>query len=341
MEKSKLHAGAASPFPKAGPSTARAALRPIRMRWSTVARSCRSVPIANEAGTKATVSPLWWTSCAVFSAARIGAPSRRPLRFARKFRSAASATASAISLVLCKSTASSTAILSSARLTTTSASFAPPNLHLALTGPSCPAILNAKQKTGAAQMASRWFCRSSKSCAISPRKPAFPSSRNWQGWSTSERFARLAANRSVENLNRVHHGGLLSPSRQCRLHLQNTPGISRRHHIGFERSNELSLAVPQRISCIRLHEVEDSRRAAADSGFRNFRKLQPGNARKQCARLQTNALRMLQVTRIVKRHSKFQRISLSTRLHLRQDFAHVLALRRKRPGPFRIFRLIP
>src|SRR6266852_4870533 len=286
-------------------------------------------------------SPSWWTSCAVFSAARIGGRLRRPLRFARKFPSAVSATASDISLALCKSTASLTAILSSARLTNTSALFAPPNLHLVPTGRSCPAIRNAKQKYYAAKMACRWFCPSSKSCATSPRKPASPSSRrNRQRWSTPERFNRLAPNRHIQELNRVHYGSFLPATRQRGLHLQNTSGISCRHHIGFERSNDLSLPISQLIVGIGLLEVEDSRRAAAERSFRNLRKVQSGNARKQCARLQTDALRMLQVTRIVKSHAQFQPISCGARLEFGQHFADVFTLRRERLRPLCVIRII-
>src|SRR6266478_4198263 len=275
MEKSKSQNGAASPFPKAGPSTERAAPRRIRTTWSTEVRSYRSVPTVNAAGTRAMASPSWWTSCAEFSAARIGGRLRRPLRFARKFPSVVSATASGISLARCKSTASLTANLSSARLTITSASFAPPNLRLAPAGPFCPATRNAKQKHYAAKMACRWFCRSSKSCATSPRKLASPSNkRNRQGWSTPERFNRLAANRRIQELTRVHYGSLLAPPRQRGLHLQNAPWISRRHAIGLEWSNDLSLPISQLIGGIGLHQVEDSGRAAADRSFRNFRKLQ-------------------------------------------------------------------
>src|SRR5260370_119481 len=286
-------------------------------------------------------SPSWWTSCAEFSAARIGGRSRRPLRFARKSRSVASATASDISLAQCKSTASLTAILSSARLTITSALFAPPNLRLAPTGRSCPAIRNAKQKHCAARMACRWFCRSSKSCATSPRKPASPSSRNWQGWSTSERFNRLAANRRIQELNRVHYRRFLSAARQWGLHLQNTSGISCRHHIGFEWSNDLSLPISELIGGIRLHQVEDSRRATADRSFRNFRKLQPRKARKQCTRPQTNALRMLQLTRIVKRHAQSQLLACDARHEFAQHFPDVFTLRRERLRAFRIIGIIP
>src|SRR6266436_5237956 len=341
MEKSKSQNGAASPFPKAGPSTERAAPRRIRTTWSTGVRSYRSVPTASAAGTRAMASPSWWTSCVVFSAARIGGRSRRPLRFARKFPSVASATASGISLARCKSTASLTANLSSARLTITSASFAPPNLRLAPAGPFCPATRNAKQKHYAAKMACRWFCRSSKSCATSPRKLASPSNkRNRQGWSTPERFNRLAANRRIQELNRVHHGSFLSAARQCGLHLQNTSGISCRHRIGFEWSNDLGFPISQLIGGIRLHQVEDSRRATADRSFRNFRKFKPGNARKQCARLQTNALRMLQVTRIVKSHAQFQPISWGARLEFGQHFADVSTLRREQLRPLCVIRII-
>ena len=69
----------------------------------------------------------------------------------------------------------------------------------------------------------------------------------------SERFNRLAANRRIQELNRVHYGSLLAPARQCGLHLQNTSGISCRHDIGFERSNDLSLAISQLIGGIGLH----------------------------------------------------------------------------------------
>jgi len=69
------------------------------------------------------------------------------------------------------------------------------------------------------------------------------------------------------------------------LHLQHTPGISRGHDVGLQGSDELGLAVAERVRRIWLHEVEDSRGAAADGGFGNFRKLQPGNACKQSAGL--------------------------------------------------------
>src|SRR6267143_1431976 len=256
MEKSKSQNGAASPFPKAGPSTERAAPRRIRTTWSTGVRSYRSVPTASAAGTRAMASPSWWTSCVVFSVARIGGRLRRPLRFARKFPSVALATASGISLARCKSTAS------------------------------------------------------------------------------------LAANRRIQELNRVHYGSLLAPARQCGLHLQNTSGISCRHRIGFEWSNDLGFPISQLIGGIRLHQVEDSRRATADRSFRNFRKFKPGNARKQCARLQTNALRMLQVTRIVKSHAQFQPISWGARLEFGQHFADVSTLRREQLRPLCVIRII-
>src|SRR5260370_29951540 len=72
----------------------------------------------------------------------------------------------------------------------------------------------------------------------------------------SERFDRLATNRCIHELNRVHDGSLLAAARQCGLHLQNTSGISRRHHIGLKWSNELSLAVSQFIGGGGLHGVE-------------------------------------------------------------------------------------
>src|SRR5258708_16031242 len=103
----------------------------------------------------------------------------------------------------------------------------------------------------------------------------------------------------------------------------------------------LALTLAVLIGRFRLKEVEVSRRATADRSVRYFRKLQPGNARKQRARLQTYALRMLQVTRIVERNAQFQLLSCGARLEFGQYLANVFALGRERPGPFRIFRFVP
>jgi LDH2 family malate/lactate/ureidoglycolate dehydrogenase len=92
--------------------------------------------------------------CGVLSGANWG-PFTPPFALLRNFPSAASAKASAISSAPCKSMASSTAIPSSARSTTTSALFAPPSPPPAPAGHSCPVTPNAKQKFRAARMACR------------------------------------------------------------------------------------------------------------------------------------------------------------------------------------------
>src|SRR2546430_5411695 len=85
------------------------------------------------------------------------------------------------------------------------------------------------------------------------------------------------------------------------------------------------LAVPKIIRGIGLHEVEDSRRAAADGALGNFRKLQPGNTGEQSTGLRANALRMLQVARIVERHAQFEPMACGARLEAGQYFADVFA----------------
>src|SRR5258707_410808 len=111
----------------------------------------------------------------------------------------------------------------------------------------------------------------------------------------SERFDRLATNRCIHELNRVHDGSLLAAARQCGLHLQNTSGISRRHHIGLKWSNELSLAVSQFIGGVGLDEIGEFPGATADLGFRGFRELQLRDAWKQSSRMRTNVLCTLPV----------------------------------------------
>ena len=78
-------------------------------------------------------------------------------------------------------------------------------------------------------------------------------------------------------MNGVHDWNLLAMTRQCGLHLQNASGISCCHHIGLYWLNELGLAIPKRVGSVGLHEIEDSRGAAADGGFGNLNKLQPGD----------------------------------------------------------------
>jgi len=83
------------------------------------------------------------------------------------------------------------------------------------------------------------------------------------------------------------------------------------HHIGFEWSNDLSLAIPSSLAASGLHQVEDSRRARSRSAASGI----PASSSRECLKhwrgLQTDTLRMLQVTRIVKKPPQFSRFRVA------------------------------
>lgn len=124
-----------------------------------------------------------------------------------------------------------------------------------------------------------------------------------------QRVSGLAAEGSIEELDGVHNGRFLMPAGEGGLELENAAGIAGGHNVGTELGNEFGFAIAESFCGAGLHQIVDSGRAAADGSFGDFRKLQTRDASEQRARLAAHALRMLQVTGIVKCHAQLQRMA--------------------------------
>ncbi len=84
------------------------------------------------------------------------------------------------------------------------------------------------------------------------------------------------------------------------------PGLPVATTSRIQRNNQLGFAIAQRVGSVRLNEIVDPRRAAADGSFWDFRELEARNISEQLARLRAHTLGMLQVAGIVERHAQAQ-----------------------------------
>ena len=101
----------------------------------------------------------------------------------------------------------------------------------------------------------------------------------------------------------MDYGCLLVTARERRLELQRAAWVARSDYIGLQVRYEFGLAIAKGFGGVRLDEIVDSGGTTADSGFRNLREFEAGNAREQSARLRAHTLRMLQMAGIVERHA--------------------------------------
>src|SRR5215467_3541152 len=122
---------------------------------------------------------------------------------------------------------------------------------------------------------------------------------------TSQGIGREAAERSIQDLDRVDYRCLFMPAGERGLKLKGAAWVAGGNNIGLERRNEFGLAVTEGIGGVRLNKIVDSCRATADGGLGNFRELDSRNACEQSPRLRAHALRMLQMAGIVERYAQF------------------------------------
>ena len=78
-------------------------------------------------------------------------------------------------------------------------------------------------------------------------------------------------------MNGVQDGSWVTVPCERRLKLEHAARIARRDDVGSQRRNEIGFAVADGVGCIGLNEIVNSRRAAADGGFRDFGELQIWN----------------------------------------------------------------
>src|SRR5215472_7856240 len=156
----------------------------------------------------------------------------------------------------------------------------------------------------------------------------------------SQKIGRLAAERGIQDLNRVDYWRLLMLAREGRLQLENAARIAGGHDVGPKLRNEFGFATAEGFGGIGLNEIVDSCGAATNGGLGDFSELKARNARQQSARLREHALRMLQMAGIVERHAQLQRMARAARLELGENFADVLALCGKSSGAFGVFPVV-
>ena len=134
-----------------------------------------------------------------------------------------------------------------------------------------------------------------------------------------------AADRRVEQLDDVANRQLSTRAWEGRLELQQAAGVAGHNHVRVQRGDVARFPVAELRRGFRLHQVVDSRGAAADRGFGDFQQLELRDAFQQGARLRANALRVLQVAGIVVGHPQAQRVASGARLELGQEFGDVAA----------------
>ena len=83
--------------------------------------------------------------------------------------------------------------------------------------------------------------------------------------------------------------------------MEKATGVAGGDDVCVESGDELGFAIAEFRGCFGLDEVVDSGGAAADRRFWNFEKLNAGDLGQECARLRTNALRVLKMARVVVR----------------------------------------
>jgi hypothetical protein len=101
----------------------------------------------------------------------------------------------------------------------------------------------------------------------------------------------------------MRHRHLLMPAGESGLELQDAAGIAGGDHVDFKLRHKLGFAIAEGFGGVGLNEIVNSCGAAADGGFWNFGKFEIRNAGEQGARLRADALRVLQMTGVVKRNS--------------------------------------
>jgi len=129
-----------------------------------------------------------------------------------------------------------------------------------------------------------------------------------------EHVARVkAADRGVDELDRVERRQRPSGATKRRRHLHKTAGIAARVRLRLRREHTLGFAIAELARRFRLHEVVDARAPAAQ---RLVARLEHGEVRdraERSTRLGLEALRVLQVARVLERDADRQWVPFGRR----------------------------
>ena len=102
--------------------------------------------------------------------------------------------------------------------------------------------------------------------------------------------------------------------------LQQAAGVSGHNHVRVQRRDMARFSVTELRGGFRLHQVVNSRGAAANRGFGDFQQFELRNASQQRARLRADALRVLQVASVVVGDAQAQCVARGARLKPGQKF---------------------
>ena len=117
------------------------------------------------------------------------------------------------------------------------------------------------------------------------------------------------------------YGVLREVETGCDLH--HATRIAGCDHVGAGTEDVRDLAISERAGRVRLQQVVDAGRSAADVRLGDLAELELRNRLQHASRLLPDALRMLQMAGVVVRDRDRQRMALGPRLEIREQYRHV------------------
>ena len=151
---------------------------------------------------------------------------------------------------------------------------------------------------------------------------------------------RGAADRGIEDLDRMGGGQLLAALSQDLLNLQSAAGIGAGEKIGVRGENVHDLACTDLVGALRLDQVVDSSAAAALIAVGNLHELKLRNSAKELPWGRTNPLRMREVTGVVISDARLHSMPRGQRWQPREKLGDVFDLFREAGSALRPLRII-
>src|SRR4051794_31759086 len=166
--------------------------------------------------------------------------------------------------------------------------------------PSRTSRVSSRKSSVPPSSRARW--RSARFSSNSRRRPSkrrWSSNTNSRASSGSTSAIPSSVDRLVEQLHRVQHGHPVPEPLAVRRDLDRAAGVGGGHDLCAGAEQGARLAAPEVGGGVRLHEVVDARRAAADLPLRRLHELEAGDHAQEVARLGADALRVGEVARVV------------------------------------------
>src|ERR1017187_6032008 len=166
------------------------------------------------------------------------------------------------------------------------------------------------------------------------QKSCFPISLNMRSLGPPQTAPRQsAADKSVKQFHHVEGGHRLHPAPAQAIHqLQQAARISRKHGLRASRKKIFHLAIAELVRCLRLQQVINASRTAAQRALGNLSHFQPRNSAEQLPRLRLDALRVQQMAGIVISDAHLEWLSRRLRLQFAKNLGDVLASCRESSG---------